>query len=230
MKTLGILITLALGMLNFSYAQDCSVFVPNKKGSEWEITNYNAKGKAEGSTKYKMVDINSSGSKTTFKIHMTAFDKKGKELMQNELEAFCDNGNFEFDMSFFFNEDMMGGMNEMDVDMEMEMSSLEMPNFSDPVGTTLEDGLVTVKMDMPGMGAMEMRFLYTDRKISNRESKTVPAGTFDCIVLDQTLKMKTILEMTINSKDWYADGIGMVRSETYRKGKLDSYSELTMMK
>ncbi len=85
-------------------------------------------------------------------------------------------------------------------------------------------------MEMPGM---EMGiFPYEEQMVTGviMESKTVPAGTFDCIVVDQTLKMKTILEMTMTSKDWFADGIGMVRSESYRKGKLDSYSELTMLK
>ena len=161
---------------------------------------------------------------------MTSFDKKGKEHMQNEMEAYCENGHFEFDMSFFFKEEMMGGMNETGVNIEMEMTSLEMPNFSDPVGTNLEDRLVTVKKEMQGLGDMEMRFLYTDRKISNWESKILPAATLECIEADQALKMKTILEMTMTSKERFADGIWMIRSESYRKGKLDSYSELTMVK
>ena len=130
---------------------------------------------------------------------MTAFDKKGKEHMQNKMKAYCENGHFEFDMSFFFKEKMMGGMNETGVNMEMEMTSLEMPNFSDPVGTILEDRLITVRMQ--GLVDMEMRFLYTDRKISNRESKILPAATLECIEVDQALKMKTILEMTMTSKE-----------------------------
>lgn len=85
--------------------------------------------------------------------------------------------------------------------------ALRVINFSDPVVTNLEDRLVTVKMEMQGLGDMKMRFLYTDRKISNRESKILTAATFEYIFADQALKMKTILEMTMTSKERFADGI-----------------------
>jgi hypothetical protein len=39
-----------------------------------------------------------------------------------------------------------------------------------------------------------------------------------------------MVRMKNNSKEWYAENVGMVRSETYNKrGKLMGYSELTKM-
>ena len=59
---------------------------------------------------------------------------------------------------------------------------------------------------------------------------TCPAGTFDCIQLSQKVALKMGINIEAYSKEWYAEDIGMVRSESYTKnGKLTGYSLLTKL-
>lgn len=74
-KTFLLLFTIA----GITYAQtDCRPYVPTNKGATWEITNYNAKGKAQGTVSYELLDKIVSGNDVTFKIKSIAKDKKGK--------------------------------------------------------------------------------------------------------------------------------------------------------
>ena len=67
-----------------------------------------------------------------------------------------------------------------------------------------------------------------DRKVEKREDITTSAGTFNCIVISQTISTKMMVRIKASSKECYAENVGMVRSESYnKKGKLLGYSELT---
>ena len=73
-----------------------------------------------------------------------------------------------------------------------------------------------------------MTIYVTDRAVEARESLTTSAGTFDCIKITQKETTKMIVKIQATSKEWYAENIGMVRSESYnKKGKLTGYSVLT---
>lgn len=71
----------------------------------------------------------------------------------------------------------------------------------------------------------------TDYKVEAREQVTTPAGEFDCLVISQRVSTKVIVKVEAGSMEWYAKGIGMVRSESYnKKGKLVGYDVLTELK
>ncbi len=60
--------------------------------------------------------------------------------------------------------------------------------------------------------------LYTsDRKVEGSAQLTTPAGTFDCFIITETQKMKTLGTQTEKLKTWYAKGIGVVRQEFRNK-------------
>lgn len=64
-------------------------------------------------------------------------------------------------------------------------------------------------------------------KIEGTESVTTPAGTYDCVKVSYVLKMNMgENSMKINTVDWYAKGIGVVRS-TAECSEFTSSSELT---
>jgi len=221
-------ILLLFAIVGSAYAQtDCKPYVPTEKGTTWEITNYNAKGKTQGVVKYELLEKIVSGNDVTFKIKAVAFDKKGKEAYSNEFEAVCVDGKFDFGMAFKMDGNQLKNYEDMDV--QVDASKFEIPSLDAEAGTELEDGSLDIKIDTGAIG-LSMTILVTDRKVEKRENLETPAGTFDCIVLTQTISTKMMLKVTATSKEWYAENIGMVRSESYNKrGKLLGYSELTKL-
>lgn len=228
MKNLITLITLLLAPVLLLAQTDCKPFVPLKKGAKWELTNYTQKGKETGKTAYELVDVVESGSNTTFTIKTTSFDKKGKETYTNQFEAYCKDGKFEFDMAFKINAESMQSYQNMDV--SVDASEYVIPSLEAAPGTTLPDG--NLKVTVAGGGPLNINITVevTDRKVEAKEEIKTPAGTFSCIKLSQTISTKTIMKVQGSSTEWYAEGIGLVRSESYNKaGKLMGYSELTKL-
>lgn len=92
-------------------------------------------------------------------------------------------------------------------------------------------------MELPEYSA-EVKLMFVkvkvsskDRKVSGRETVTVPAGTFDCFVVEEQMTVKSMFMSEKSSmKTWYARGIGVVKEETWDKKKLVSVSELTAIR
>ncbi|NND61721.1 MAG: hypothetical protein HKN48_00855 [Flavobacteriaceae bacterium] len=207
---------------------NCEVFIPTEIGSQWELTNYNAKGKEQGKIKYELIDKKTSGDETTFKVKHSTFDKKGDHQFTGEFVAKCVNGKFHFDMAYLMDGSTMQVYQNMDVD--VDATEYEIPNFSDSVGTVLKDGALNVRVGTEGAYLLNLNILVTERKIDTFESITTPAGQFDCLVLSQKVSTKLLMRIQSSTKEWYAKDVGLIRSETYnRKGKLQGYSELTSM-
>jgi hypothetical protein len=79
-----------------------------------------------------------------------------------------------------------------------------------------------------------MTVTITDRKVVGKESVTTPAGTFDCfkITSNSTIKTKTVVGITMefSAIEWLAPKAAIVKSESYKKGKLQGYTLLTKLK
>lgn len=99
------------------------------------------------------------------------------------------------------------------------MSSLS-PNVKP--GDTLEE--IHGKVECAGM---KLSIDYTERKVLRREKVTVPAGTFDCIVVQERKVEKAPLMKRDNiTLTWYCLGYGFVRHDSLLPdGSLES-SEL----
>lgn len=223
MKKLLFIIIVFFAINTFAQV-DCRPYVPLDKGTKWELTNYNDKGKELGKISSELLDKVESGNTVTFKIRSVSTDAKGKTTFSNEYEAYCKNGKFEFNMAFKMDGSTMQAYQDMD--MKVDASDLEIPSMDEKPGTTLPDGTLTVSIG----NILNMSVNIVDRKIEAKETITTPAGSFDCLVLTQTVNTKMLVKIEASSKEWYAEGVGMVRSETYnKKGKLSGYSELTKL-
>ena len=224
----SILLLLAF-IVTASYAQtECKPYVPYTKGSKWEITNYSPKGKETGKIAYELIDKVETENGITFTIKTTTYDKKGKETYSGQYEAYCVDGKFDFNMAFKMDAAVMQANSGMDVD--IDASEFEIPTMEAPAGSTLKDASMVMTVTSNGMGMFTMTILITERKVEAKEDITTPAGTFNCLTLYQKVSTKMFMNIVSYSKEWYAEGIGMVRSETYDKNKkLTGYSELTKL-
>ena len=70
-----------------------------------------------------------------------------------------------------------------------------------------------------------------DRKVLRYETISLPAGTFDCVVLqERKLESGPGHNRDVLNHTWYCKGIGMVRHDTYIDGKLDTSETLIQIK
>lgn len=81
------------------------------------------------------------------------------------------------------------------------------------------------------VGPLTYKVIVSERKVLRRETISVPAGTFDCIVVSEN-KSETGPghNRYVTNISWYSKGIGYVRHDTYVKGKLDTSEVLESIK
>jgi len=96
------------------------------------------------------------------------------------------------------------------------------------VGEDLPDANVQIKMSMGGIN-MNMNVETVNRKVEKKEQVDTPAGSFDCYVISSDTKSKMMMaNKTFPSRQWLAEGVGMIKQETYNKsGKIVGSMMLT---
>lgn len=72
-------------------------------------------------------------------------------------------------------------------------------------------------------GPLKITVSVTDRKVLREETLKTPAGTFECVVVQEHKVEKGVRNRVTTARTWYARGVGMVRHDTYDKNmKLDT--------
>lgn len=218
-------IFLILFVSAYGIAQNCGSYYPMIEGATFEYTNYNKKGKKEGIAKYKVSEVNTSGSVTKATMSIELIDEKGKELYKTDYKFTCTDGLVSIDYESLIPSNTLQQFEDMEMD--ISGTDLELPNDLS-VGQELPDANVTIKVSMSGIN-MNTIVDMINRKVEKKESVTTPAGTFDCYVIYNDNKIKAMMvNSTMGSRVWYSEGVGMVKQESYNKtGKLIGSSLLT---
>ncbi len=213
------------------FAQDnCSPYLPLQEGVMYEVENYNPKDKLESKAATKVIKTEAIDGGIEAVMATEIFDDKGKSINTSTFKVKCINDAFLIDMESLLDPKTMGGYEGMDV--EIDADYLVLPT-SLSEGQKLEDGKVTATIGNNGVNIMTMTIDIINRKVMGKETITTPAGTFDCYVItydvQSTMGAMMPIKLNMSAKDWFAKGAGMVRSENYRKDKLQGYSLLTKL-
>lgn len=203
----------------FLAAQDCNSFYRFVENTTYEYGMFDQKDKPEGRMLYRVSNVAETAGGFTADIHSKIIpEKKNQETMEADSKITCTDGTLQMDLSMNFSQ-MMSQFSSMEVTMEGDPLILP-PKLE--AGQTLPDATSRIKTGMNGMNLMTVTISVTDRKVEGKESVTTPAGTFDCYKISQTTHVKTIMGKTFQSVEYYAEGVGLVQSETYGKnGKLE---------
>ncbi len=206
-----------------SYGQNsCSKYYPFIEGKTFQITSYDKKGKKASVVDYNITNVTDNTATFNTKI----YDDKGKEVTTTSYDITCENDAISIDFNSLISPELLEQYKDMELD--IRGTNIEIPNNL-VVGQELKDADMTMTIKMGGIN-MNMTMQLMNRKVDARESVTTTAGTFDCYVISYTTEVKMGLKQTNMAKDWIAEGIGMVKSESYNKnGKLLGYSELTQI-
>ena len=226
-KIVHLSLLLVFGIYAAFAQESCSKYYPMFEGSTFQYTMTNKKGKTEGVTDYEIIDVNDSGGSTSATFDIKFTDEKGKEVFNTEYKISCSENGIKIDYNSLMPSQMMEQYEEMGLEMDITGTDIKLPNDLS-VGATLEDANVSVAMNMSGI-KMNISVDQTNRKVEKIESVTTPAGTFECYLITETTKSKTMgATHEMNNKLWLAEGVGMVKQESYKKnGDLMSRMELT---
>lgn len=209
------------------FAQDnCSSFYPMVEGATFTYNLYNKKDKLDGSSNYKVVEVTENGGETKAALKVSFEGSKKNEKFEMDYNFTCTGEGIRIDFNSLMPNQMMQQYEDTDVEMDITGTDIELPNNLS-VGQELKDANVNVAMSISGM-KMNIEANTTNRKVVAKESVTTPAGTFDCVVLTADIYSKAMMvKVNISDKLWLAEGVGIVKQETYnKKGQLESRMEL----
>lgn len=209
-------------------------------GAQQVFVTKTAEGWVSETTTYKITGKQESAGRTTMTIaaHISAREAEDSVPLETDasLKIIYTPNSIIFPKENFTSN---AGMIEKELDghkVEMKFSGDDPSTPLAPkVGDKLPDVEIKADFNIEGVKA-KMTLKSSDRRISGQERITVPAGSFDTFVLEETSTAKiTILvlsqsEKTIE-KSWLVPGRGDVKSMTYdKKGKLVSTEEMISYK
>lgn len=210
-------------------AQSCSDYYPMTKGIEYEITKYDKKNKVESITYNTITSFQKQGETEVATVQTVVTDSNGKETLNSKYTISCNGDGVTIDTNTLLKEKMASTQTSSNIESEVTGVNPFTPNGLS-IGQGLPDS--SMKMDIHS-GNIDMSFGadVTDKKVVGKEEVTVPAGTFECFVITQASKVKTLLTKHTTSKIWLAEGVGVVKQEIYnKKGQLESHDILTKFK
>jgi len=208
-------------------AQECAG-ISLKEGSGFETSNFDGKGKPTGKFVYKIAKITKEGSSTIFTVDMEFFNTKGNSEMKNAYKMKCDGNILQMDVSALINHEQLKTFESME--MEFTYDNIEFP-VQLSVGEKLKDASVKGN-GKSGPVPVTFNMIISNRNVNSLEKLTVPAGTYDAYKISSDMSMEMAMgipvKVAMQSVSYRAPGILWdLKTETYRKGKLMSYSELS---
>ncbi len=201
-------------------------FYPSKAGTRLTYQTTDKKGKLTGQTIYTVKAVTGSGDHFTVVYDIESQDDKGNKLFSDQVTIRQEGDKAFFDMSNFLNKAAFQQNGEIPSTVEVTGNNMEIPLIPVP-GMALPDASVTMAMKM-GFVSLKMSVNVTNRKVEAIEEVTVKGGSFSAFKITGDVG-GTILGIKINTKgvDWYAHGVGLVKTETYdKKGNLESVLQL----
>lgn len=221
-KSIYIVLFLLSGLM--VTAQECSIYFPMKQGSKMQYEVKDRKDKTISTTDYQIKKIENTSQGTVATIEASVTQGKKKMMDSQEFKAICKGDKLSVDFESLMPANMKDNFKNMDY--SVDGTNLEYPTNL-KVGQNLPDSNVTMTMSMGGMD-MKISVDIVNRKVERKEKITTPAGTFDCYVVSFDTQTKT-MGQTIESStiQWLSTGVGMIQTEDYSKGKLESKTLLT---
>ena len=209
MKKTLFLLLFALGSI---YAMAQEPYYCTTKGAVLTYTDYDAKGKENGSTVNTFKEV--TGKDGNYDINMESTVNVAGVVTTTEFKMQIRNGSAQIGMG--------GGAIDVTVS---DPELFDIPNKL-AVGMKLPLGEA-----IANIGGFRVKSTITENEVIDREEITTPAGTFKCYVVKQTSSGRVMgIKSESTIKSWYSRGIGLVKSETYANGKLSSSSVLTEIK
>jgi len=202
------------------------IFFPTKEGTVLVYKMFDKKDKVSSTVKYTIRHITVKGNDMDITYFVESMDPKDKLLYNDEITIHKKGDKLYFDMSNFINKAAFQQNGTMPAEIQITGNNMEIPSNPQP-GDLLPDANVEMAMKM-GFINMKMAAQITNRKVEAIEDVAVTAGTYKGYKFSSEINSSTMgIKMKSSNIDWYAKGIGIVKTESFDKsGKLQSHMEL----
>ncbi len=211
-----------------SQSQECRLYFPDETGVVREMKTYNQRDRLQSVTRHEIIERVERGNDITLTVRASHLDDDMEEFYTVDLELVCEDGIFKFDMKNFLDPETMAGYEEMGI--EVTADDMYYPAGMS-VGDNLPDASIEMVIKSNGMTILTTTVSITDRKVEAMEEIETEAGVFNCYKISYNTGTKAgFINVSGSAVEWIADGVGVVRSETYnRRGRLSGYSVLTYL-
>lgn len=225
-KIILILVVILSGMV--LKAQE--TFFPTKEGTVLIYKLFDKKDKVTSMLKYTIKHVTINGSNMDITYLCESIDPKDKLIFKEEISIHQRGETLYLDMSNFINKAAFQQEGEIPANIEVTGNNMEIPLNPTP-GDLLPDAHVAMALKM-GFINMKMTADLTNRKVETIEDLTVKGGTFKCYKFSSDISSVVMgIKVKAKSAEWYAKGIGTVKSESFDKdGKIQSRTELIEVK
>ena len=185
---------------------------------------------SDGTTEWRhtvrVVDVADKGKDVRYATESTFTKANGKPLYKSAMGEFYnvdkETGNVLFDVSATMVSYIKGraGVNATSEGIFTSFpSTLNPGDMLDPVSGQAK------------VGPLKYIVTVTDRKVLRHETISVPAGKYDCVVIQEhKVESGPGHNRDVINISWYCKGIGYVRHDSYIKGKLDTSEILYSIK
>lgn len=231
-KNVRLKVTLIMGLLAafISYAQEnCYTYFPSETGQEWSYKSYDRRNRLTGSSLHTIAIENTGG----MTVKSISFDKNGEPLgfkddegniqvYEVDYDIFCIDGGL-----YMPPESVTHSFTNLFEGLEVDVSG---DNF------LVSNGIMNTDMTLPdyhikmkvNAAALKIEINVSSRRITGSETIETPAGTFQCLTMEQNTNTKVgFINRQNRTVSWIAPGIGMVKSITYkRNGNVLSTTQL----
>jgi predicted small secreted protein len=206
------------------------ILFPTKEGTVLVYKMFDKKDKETNMVRYTIMHVNTNGSDLDITYQVESIDPKEKLIYKDEITIHKKGDKIYFDMSNFVNKAAFQQNGQIPADIQITGNNMEVPSNPQP-GDLLPDANVEMSMKI-GFINMKLSALVTNRKVEAIEDITVKGGTFNSYKFSSEVNATAMgIKLKSNNFDWYARGIGIVKTESYDKnGKLQSYIELMEVK
>jgi hypothetical protein len=222
-----ILILLVLSVTAGLYAQNA--FFATKAGTVLTYADKDAKGKITSHSKVTILSVQGSGRNMTISYVAELLDKNRKSHnppQEVPMTVVIKDNVVTMDLKGMFS----NMVQDQSIQIDITGTPQEIPaNLQ--VGQSIKDSEMIMTMNM---GVMKITTVtkITDAKCEAIEDVTVPAGTFKCHKVTETVTTTSMNRTTVvKIITWFAPGIGTVKTQNFdSKNKLMGSSELVEVK
>jgi hypothetical protein len=205
------------------------IFFPTKEGTILVYKTFEKKNKVTNMARFTIKHVSVNGNDMDITYLCESIDPKDKLLFKEDITIHKKGDKLYIDMGNFINKSAFQQDGQLPADVQIKGNNMEIPSNPKP-GDVLPDANVEMAMNM-GFVNIKMSTQVTNRKVEAIEDITVKAGTFTSYKFTSDVNATAMgMKVKTNNIEWYAKGVGIVKTETYDKGKLQSYTELTEIK
>lgn len=229
-KMITLMGTLLLGASQMFGQQDCFQLFPTTPGTLLHTNTFTPKGELMCMSFYRIQSVSQYHNGSQMEISYAVNNNAGEEIGQGQLLAKCTDNTLYLNLvNRTISPEMIHIMSSHTELISEFLDYPQLPTLSVPDGEdifAMEGGEFVIKSKKNP--ELNLRVVVSNRGYLGVEKIKTPAGEFDAykIAFDFAVhkEKKTIY---YNGIEWYAEGAGIVRTETYdSKGDLINYSVL----